>query len=83
MLFEKHLYLCKELSNFMLRDQRPGAYGYCPVCHSIILSETFILLITFEQLSASDMIFQMSISIVSGPFRGYQHFLQCDLDLGV
>ena len=26
-----------------------GAYCFCPVCHSVLLSETLTLLITFEQ----------------------------------
>ena len=26
-----------------------GAYFFCPVCHSVLLSETLTLLITFEQ----------------------------------
>ena len=26
-----------------------GVYSFCPVCHSVILSETLTLLITFEQ----------------------------------
>ena len=26
-----------------------GTYCFCPVCHSVILSETLTLLITFEQ----------------------------------
>ena len=30
-------------------DRCSGAYCFCPVYHSIILSETFTLIITFEQ----------------------------------
>ena len=26
-----------------------GAYCFCPVCHSVLLSETLTLLTTFEQ----------------------------------
>ena len=26
-----------------------GAYCFCPVCHSVLLSETLTMLITFEQ----------------------------------
>ena len=40
-----------------------GAYCFCPVCHSVLLSETLTLLITFEQcrVSARALIFHMSI----------------------
>ena len=32
-----------------LRDRKSGGYWFCPVCHSVILSETLTLLVTFEQ----------------------------------
>ena len=36
------IYYAPEIENW-------GAYCFCPVCHSVLLSETLTLLITFEQ----------------------------------
>ena len=69
------LILCPEIE-----DRR--AYCFCPVCHSVILSETLTLLITFEQWMLELWYFTW-LSLVIRPFRGYHYFLPGDLDLGV
>ena len=61
----------------MPRDQRSGAFCFCPVCHSVLLSETLTLLITFEQW-ALELWYFTRVS-----FRWVPFFLPCDLDLGV
>ena len=80
-----------------IEDQ--GAYCFCPVCHSDLLSETFNLLITIEQwvldfryftwvfllwyLSVGSIIFYHVTFYKTRPFHGYHQFRPCDLDLGV
>ena len=54
-----------------------GAYCFCPVCHSVILSKTLTLLITFEQWVLELWYFTWVSSHI------YHYFLPCDLDLGV
>ena len=40
----------KMISSFYAPEiEERGAYCFCPVCHSVIFSETLTLLITFEQ----------------------------------
>ena len=42
--------MCLDLPQFYaLEIDDLGAYCFCPVCHSVLLSETFTLLITFKQ----------------------------------
>ena len=58
----------------------PEIYCFCPVCHSVFLSET--LLITFEQWLLELWYFTWIFPVIR-TFRGYHYFLPCDLDLGV
>ena len=51
-------------------------------CHSVNLSETLTLLIDFEQWKLELWNFTWVI-LVARPFGWYQHFLTCDLYLGV
>ena len=73
--------LCQNFSHSIFMHPRSKIWGhivFCPVCHSVLLSETLTLLIT----CARALIFHM-IFLVIGPFRGYHYFWPCDLDLGV
>ena len=51
-------------------------------CHSVLLSETLTLLITFEQWVLELWYFTWIFSVIRS-FRRYHYFLPCDLDLGV
>ena len=55
-----------------------GAYCFCPVCHSVIL--TLTLLITFEQQVLELWYFTWVFLVIR---RWYHNFLTCDLDLRV
>ena len=55
----------------------PTPDWFCPVCHSVILSET-LTVNNFWTVFARAVIFHMSI-----PFWGYKHFWPNVLDLGV
>ena len=50
--------------------------------HSVILSETLTLLITFEQW-VLELWYLTWVSLVIRPFRGYHYFWPCDFDLRV
>ena len=50
-----------------------GAYCFCPVCHSVFLSETLTLLITVEQWVLELWYFTW-VFLVMGPFSGYHYF---------
>ena len=63
------------------RDRRSRAYCFCPVCHSVLLSETVSLLITFVQWVLQPWYFTWAFLVIR-PFCGYHYFLHCDLDLG-
>ena len=56
--------------------------SFCIFRHSVLLSETLTLLITFEQWVLELWYFTWIFSVIR-PFRGYHYFLPCDLDLGV
>ena len=62
-----------------IEDQE--AYCVCPVCHSVLLSETLTLLITFEQWVLELWYFTWIFPVIRF-FRGYHCFLSCDLDFG-
>ena len=63
-----------------IEDQ--GAYCFCPVCHSVRLSETLTLLITLKQW-VLEFCYFIWVFLVIRHFHGYHYFLTCDLDLGV
>ena len=62
-----------------IEDQ--GANCFCPVCHSVILSETLTLLITFEQRVLELRYFTCIFPVIR-PFRGYHYFFTVTLTLG-
>ena len=64
------------------RSKIGGIIDFCPVCHSVPLSETLTLLITFEQRVLEHWYFTWIFPVIR-PFRGYHYFWPCDLDLGV
>ena len=77
--------ICKSTNNLSFyapEIEDRGAYCFCPVCHSVILSETLTLLITFEQRMLELWYFTW-VFLVIRPFCGYHYFLPCDLYLGV
>ena len=50
-----------------------GAYCFCPVCHSVLLSETLTLQINFEQW-ALDLWYFTWVFLVIRPFHGFHYF---------
>ena len=88
-VYTKHIYCLNELwLILMLRQWRNsskcffmpprmkigGAYCFCSVCHSVLLSETLTLLITFEQWVLELWYFTWIFPVLR-PFRGYHYFL--------
>ena len=79
----EYIFLCPEIE-----DRRE--YCFSPVCHSVILqfchsvllSETLTLLITYEQWVLELWYFTWTF-LVRRPFRGYHYVLPCDHNLGV
>ena len=101
-VYTKHIYCLNELRLILMlrqwrnsskwffmppRSKIGGAYCFCSVCHSVILSFcpllwNFNLLITFEQWVLVLWYFTWIFPVIR-PFCGYHYFLPCDLDLGV
>ena len=71
------------------RDRRSGGGILFLSCLSFfhfvifLLSETYTLLITFEQWVLELFFYFTWVFLVIRPFRGYHYFWHCDLDLGV
>ena len=57
-----------------------GAYCFCPVCHSVLFSETLTLLISFEQWVLELWCFTW-VFLVIRPSRGYHFFYPVTLTL--
>ena len=73
-IFRQNLYLWGFSSHIRIfmpsRSKIGGVYCFCPVCHSVLISETLILLITFEQWVLELWYFTWVFLMVR-PFRGY------------
>ena len=55
-----------------------GAYCFCPVCHSVLLSETLTLLITFEQW-VLELSYCTWTFLVTRSYYWYSYICPCDL----
>ena len=83
-IFRQNLYLWGFSSHIRIfmpsRSKIGGVYCFCPVCHSVLISETLILLITFEQWVLELWYFTWVFLMVI-PFRGYLFFATVTLTL--
>ena len=57
-----------------------GAYCFCPVCHSVFLSETLTLLKTFEEWMW-ELLYFTWVFLVINLSVGTTIFFKCDLDI--
>ena len=79
----KFIWIFLLLFYFYAQDRRLGGILFLSClsfCHSVLLSETLTLLITFEQW-VLELWYFTGIFLVIRPFRGYHYFWPCDLDL--
>ena len=60
------------------RIEDRGAYCFCPICRSILLSETLTLLITFEQWALELWYFTWVFLVIRSSYW-YQNICPCDL----
>jgi hypothetical protein len=74
------MYYLQKMQRFHLyvpQDRRLGAYCFCPVCHSILLSSTK----NFNNLGYHNNFWMVSTKTLIFHMHGYQNIWPCDFDL--